>query len=91
MKAKQSASKQCQAAHKASLNSCDTGVMQCQLPAYLRCEHVDEGIPHIALVLEVNGEVEEVKRALELLLNRLQHSSSSNSRKQGAQEQSMRK
>jgi hypothetical protein len=88
MKAKQSVSKQCQAAHKASLNGrCDTGVMQCQLPAYLRCEHVDEGIPHIALVLEVNGEVEEVKGALELLLNRLQHSSSSNSRKQGAQEQ----
>ena len=38
----------------------------------LRAEHVDEGIAHVALVLEVNGEVEEVEGALEVLLNGLQ-------------------
>ena len=37
-----------------------------------RREHVDEGIPNVALVLEINGQVEKVKGAFELLLNRLQ-------------------
>jgi hypothetical protein len=34
-------------------------------------QHVDEGIAHVALVLEVNGQVEEVKGAFELLFNGL--------------------
>ena len=36
--------------------------------------HVEEGVSHIALVLEVDGKVEEVILALELLINgRQQH------------------
>jgi hypothetical protein len=37
----------------------------------VRRQHVDEGIPHVALVLEVDGQVEEIKRALEVLLDGL--------------------
>ena len=36
----------------------------------LRSHHVDESIAHIALVLEVNGQVEEVIGAAELFINR---------------------
>jgi hypothetical protein len=38
----------------------------------LGTDHVNEGIPHITLVFEVDGKVEEVKGALEVLLNSLQ-------------------
>lgn len=38
----------------------------------LGLEHIDEGVAHVALVLEVDGQVEEVKRAFELLFDRLQ-------------------
>jgi hypothetical protein len=40
--------------------------------SHLRSQHVDKSVAHIALVLEVNGQVEEVKGALELLFNGLQ-------------------
>jgi hypothetical protein len=39
--------------------------------SHLRSQHVDKSVAHIALVLEVNGQVEEVKGALELLFNGL--------------------
>lgn len=42
-----------------------------QRSTYLWCKHVDECVANVALVLEVNGQVEEVKGAFELLLNRL--------------------
>ena len=35
-------------------------------------DHVDEGVANIALVLEVDGQVEEVVHAAELLINGLQ-------------------
>ena len=38
----------------------------------LGLHHVDEGVPHVALVLEVDGQVEEVVQPVELLVDGLQ-------------------
>lgn len=49
-------------------------------------QHVDERIAHVALVFEVNGQVKEVKGALELLLNGLQGSRTTEQRRKAGQQ-----